>query len=492
MIIMNQQNSNKRVIVHIDNRYRDLMSATWLKFWLEQLGAEVRLTSRATLLKEFERFRPHACLLSHVFSFGNQDHEIFIKYAKRTRLFIMPTEDGIIFITPDAYPNDFEPDIELAKRQPEKGFLHYVTRVYCWGAEQKQNLLQSGVATNEQVYPVGNPRFDIDWDRLSTSSVEGKPIGIVTSFFDFINPWDFYTRPWPDMPTQPNSNNYFFRRVLDGPEYTFYAIDEWRKFASQGIFIPVNRNVEDVFWGVHANLRLIFDFLDSWTQRGGKVILRPHPLERIKSYDYLLARYSPYLEINREQGFFHFLEKVSATIVMSSTSIIEAYLAKRPIICLESLLHGRYQEHLSHSAANRLYFMDYLWRPQNMDTLIKMATAATHGQLSSCPNPALFDEILKKNYDWPRSEPTTYTIAKDVMNFLAQDDFEPEKPSSVQKLKHEVMYEGHVLARKIRSRLRPEWRQFDEVYHQLGPSSPLEQEFLSYLRRDVEKKQGNP
>lgn len=473
---MFRKNDPRRVLIHVDLRRRDLMHSVWLKHWLEQMGAEVRLCSRVTILREFERFRPHATILSHTYSFGNQHGELLDR-AKRTRVFVLPTEDARD--DTQNYLSSHEPGWhERGGSEPK--WLPHITCLYCWGPINKRRILEAGLMPEDRVIVCGIPRFDVAWESLFSEPMTGKPIGIVGNFGD-LNPWDFYTRPWPFMPGQTRQRGYVLRRFLDGPQYYFNMIECTR--AGGEINYPPNRNTEDALWGSIANLRLIFDFLDRWTKLGGKTILRPHSLERFQSYDLLLERYRPHLEINNDPAFFLFLQKVSGVLFMSSTAVLEGLLAKRPIIALESLLKGRYREHCE-GTWRRAPYLDYMWQPDWMDTLIDMAQAATRGELATCPDPTLFREHLDEHYGWPRSEPSTLTVAKDVMNFLSQDDFEPPAVSPWRQLQNELDYDSYMFARRARNVFSPENRYRDRLEHHLGISRAEEEDMLRYLRRN--------
>lgn len=472
---MNSRCDRKRVLVHVDLRRRDLMHSVWLKHWLEQMGAEVRLCSRVTLLREFERFRPNATILSHTYSFGNEPEQLVVR-AGRTRVFVLPTEDARD--DTENYLGSHEPGW-FEHRQREGRWLPHISRLYCWGPINRRRMLEAGLMPEERVIVCGIPRFDLDWARLFSEPMAGKPIGIIGNFGD-LNPWDFYTRPWPLMHGQTKQNGFLFKRVLDGPQYYFNMVESTR--AGGEINYPVNRNVEDTLWGSLANLRLIFDFLDRWTRLGGKVILRPHSLERFQSYDLLVERYRPHLQINNDPAFFLFLQKVSGVLSMSSTAILEALLANRPIIGLESILKGRYQEHCE-GTWRRAPYLDWMWQPDSMDALIEMAHAATRGELGTCPDPTLFAEHLLEHYGWPRNEPSTLTVARDVMDFLAHDDLEPPRVPPWKQLQNELKYEGYMFARRTRQIVSPENRHRDRLEHHLGISRREEEDMMRCLRR---------
>jgi hypothetical protein len=465
------------VLVHVDLRRRDIMHSVWLKHWLEQLGAEVRLCSRVTLLREFERFRPHATILAHTNEFG-LDHARLVDRARRSRLFVLPTEDA----TDDAamYYESHEPDLQLAQAQPEEGWLYYFTHVYCWGPLNKQRLLEARLMREEQIVVSGNPRFDLDWDRLFSEPAAGKPIGIVGNFVD-LNPWDFHTRPWPLMHGETKYPPYWSRQILDGPQYTFDVINDLR--GGVGKIYPANRSAEDMLWASIAHFRLILDFLDHWTARGGQVILRPHTMERYQSYELLMAKYRPHLQINNDPGFFLFLQKVCGVLVMSSTSIIEALLAKRPIITFEPLLNGRYQEHVGSTPWKRLPYLDRLWRPDTMDALIETVRAAQAGQLTPCPDMAPFEVQLREHYDLPRSEPSTLTVAQDVMHCLECDGFEPPAVSPLKQLRDELDFDAYMAARRARQIAFAEHRYLDNLTHHLSLARREEEAMLQYMRR---------
>lgn len=466
----------RRILIHVDLRRRDLMSSVWLKYWLEQMGAEVRLCSRVTLRREFARFRPHAAILAHTHDFG-LDHQRLVESARQSRLFVLPTEDAI----DDTYMylESHEPNGVIDHEHRERNWLTYITHLYSWGPNNIPRIRESGFMREEQLIVTGNPRLDLDWDRLFSESGAGKPIGLIGNFWD-INPWDFYCRPWPLMHGATKYPPYFLRKNLDGPQYTFNVIHGLREGA--GKIYPADRNAEDILWAGIAHFRLILDFLDQWTKRGGKVILRPHTMERYQSYDLLTELYKPYLEINNDPGFFLFLQKVCGVLVMSSTSIIEARLANRPIICFESLLGGRYQEHVAGTPWKRLPYLDYLWQPDSMSALLDLAEAASRGELASCPQPEPFAEYLRTRYDLPRSEPSTLTVAKDIMAALEQDPLEPTLLSPLPQARREADYWAYMAARRVRQALQPEYRYLDNLTHHLSLSRQEELEMLSSLK----------
>ncbi len=474
---MSPRAEQKRVLLHVDVRRRDLMCMVWIKHWLEQMGAEVRLCSRVTVRREFERFRPHAAVLAHTTELATT-HPQLLDDARRTRLFMLPTEDFTNDLS--IYLEPLEPDLKNALQHPEQGWLHYFTRVYGWGPTNKALMLESKLVSPEQALVTGNPRFDLDWDKLFSPSAVGKPIGIVGSLVD-INQWDINLRPWPLLHGRTKHPFFLFRQHMDGPQCLFEQVGDLR--SARGFYYPADRNAEDVLWASIAHLRLIWDFLDAWTKRGGDVILRPHTMERTQTYDVLVERYKPHLTLNNDPGFFMFLQKVSGVLVMSSTAIIEALLANRPTICLEEMLGGRYTDHVGYPSTRRLPYLDHLWRPQTVDELVELAQKASQGQLAPCPQPEKFTPFFRDNYDWPRREPGTLTIAKDVMQALSGDPLEPPAVTPWQQLKNEADYRTYMLARQARQIVMPEHRILDRVTHHLSLSRQEEAQMVQYLRQ---------
>jgi hypothetical protein len=228
-------------------------------------------------------------------------------------------------------------------------------------------------------------------------------------------------------------------------------------------------------------VRLTFDFLDAWSKLGERAILRPHSNEALPPYDYLLKKYGAHLVLDNQLGFFMFLQQVSAVLALNTTAITEAYLARTPIICLEELLHGRYQDHLNSPDA-RLEYLDYVWRPETLDELIQLAQQAQRGQLPICPKPAAFEAVLRDYYDWPRTESTCVTVARDMIQTLTQEPVEPERLSELERLIRDTRFYAYILAREVYNGFSTTHRKYDRMQNHLFITRGEEQALMQFMR----------
>ncbi|MBT3783777.1 hypothetical protein HOF92_02300 [bacterium] len=439
---MSQENSHKnRVLIYVDMRRRDYTTATYLKHELEKLDLEVKFASRYTVRWIYPYFRPHVIISSHCNMF---EGPLLDQWARECEIVVAPVEGAVVedkelflSLTEDG---KFHPGVRV------NDFAPRMTRYYSWGERQKRWLLGEQVFQDNQVVVTGYPRFDIKYQG-GIIDRKNLPIGFLSSF-DRISVFD---------------NRSVFE-LVDGqrPPKNYYFS---------------NRNVEDRYWCAVAHIRLLFELLDRCKEQGRKVLIRPHPNESLRDYDYLKKTYPENVSFCTDPDMGRFLEQVSSLVVLNSTAIVDAVLHKVPVICVEELLRGRYQEHFDWQEVRKKY-LDHLWRPKSDVELDELLGKAQRGELKCLPQQEPFDEFIQDVYNLPSDHTAAYLIAQDVLKTLGESKKEQKPRGTLAGL----LLFLRILARLGRNLVDRETWRIDRDYHLMFREPPAEETFLSNYR----------
>lgn len=366
-------NGRYKVLLHIDEVQRDYVPLHWIGFFLEQLGARVRYSTRRTRMYLWKYWRPHAVLDSHINYHASR--ETLEALTRETLLFLLPAE-GLQFCEEHINVPYTGPDNDRAE------YLGYLSRIFLWGRWQgslleKRKLLPPGLAVVS-----GNPKYDgIEWYRKKQTAK--KSVGFV-GLFNGIN-------------------------IFDDRSFLSYIYSLRNR---KGINFDADKEVEDFIWYQVAAFRTFMELAEMLVGRGYTVSLRPHQLENHANYETFKKMFGPRFQVNMGGSFQEWLLDQHAVIVMKTTSLYESFLTGVPIITVEDMI-GRLDSHMT-LPNYRVPELQYCWRPEDPEEACALVDQAVQGNLAASPRGNDLQEKILQYFDFPRQKPSSLEIAENI------------------------------------------------------------------------------
>lgn len=379
------------VLLHIDEKQRDMHIVYWISLWLEKFGFKSYFCNRATRDLFWETIKPDIMLDSHLNYYEFKTLEFRSQF---TKLCVLPAE-GAIFNDNIISWLYFSRHETTEQKKTKSRFLE---KTFLWGSKAKESFVKSGLFNEEQLVVAGNPQYDVYMRDI----IPGKhtKLGILT-MFKGINIFD------------------------DRNQLEFF--DSLREHHDCGTHYPKGRNVEDFIWYYTCGFRVTIDLIDALMEDGEEnfeVLLRPHHNENPKNYKYLEKRFPSKIRLEYKTPFFDWLQKVYAVILCKSTTIAEAIIACKPVISIEKLMGDRLDDHMNLPDNRIPQFMACAWQPENNQEAIRLCKKAKEGALPSTPNNSGLKELINDYFGYPRKLPATFLIAKEIAQlYLDNQDF---------------------------------------------------------------------
>ena len=289
------------VFIPIETTSRELLYKVYLSNTLAQKGLNCYLGSKKSIYFLLNRMTDYV-YLDKGYHKGKTE-EIFKLVKDRNGIFISLDEEGAV---------DFADNRTLLKRYPKELF-DMVDLVFLWGQAQ-YNLVKHFISNNSKCVVSGHPRFDLlkpqyqelyRTQALELSKKHGRFILINT--------------------------NMGFGNNIKGDSFVRLGYNSWFD------------NIENVISFDKNKISHIVDlikYLDS--KLNTKIILRPHPEERLETYE-LMLKDCRNVEVLYEGSVIPWIIACDLMIHPDCTTAIECQmLGKRPI----SYLPPRYDENL--------------------------------------------------------------------------------------------------------------------------------------------------
>lgn len=297
---------NRRILIPIDHKWRDLAAYVLLGLELEKRGLEVRYC-RNTLEQYFiEYHQPDAIVLNQVLS--KQSEVLTKKWAKLgVGVYILPTE-GI-------------PTLAGTYKYAVGGLsdLSGVRKVYCWNNLARDALLENGTIKTSQILTIGVPRFDFYSERLK---------GAILSRDEFNEKYDL-------------SNNR--KNLLIATNFTQADFHVARKdfLLKDAKTLRYDKVMDDLGIGVEECARLDYEsrelLIDSVKKLivsglNANIILKLHPSENREFYVRALAEQKGQVTIISQELIWDVLVNCDVEIKRSCTTAFESWILGKPTI----------------------------------------------------------------------------------------------------------------------------------------------------------------
>ncbi len=242
--------ADRRIVLLVDNRQRDLLSVTLIARHLREMGIECRLEPLEAYRGALAAWRPHMIVFNHLAA-GH-----LAAYSRRLAgmgvATTVLTNEGITY----------DPDLLkfIVGNHHRDAHIDYFL---CWNGEMKRAMEEIGVFPATRKVVVGIPRFDFycrPWSRLFEEARPAAPrrVLVCTNF------------AYADFRDVPAAAEVFFGSLKDR--------------------LPIFQDYRSLVDLHHRNRQRAFPFLDALAEaRKWEVIVRPHPYEKADVYDRWLA-----------------------------------------------------------------------------------------------------------------------------------------------------------------------------------------------------------
>ena len=334
-----------QLLIHVDERRRDLVVLLALRELFEEKGIGVTLSTRRTtsaLLKEV----PFDAVI--VPSMDHIPRDRFREICGRSKVYMLPTEGAIFGEKPLLlkYGGGYFPEDWNLKIPGAHAF-------FLWGNSSRRTLEATGRFRPGQLRVVGGPRMDYFLVKPSAEEkarFEPGSLGMISNFI------------------LTNSYNCFsiFETAFRGRNrHHFYQAP--------------GRDLEDRFWQEIAWVRVWIELFERFKRRGDRARLRIHPREDFAAYRYLREKYGDMLRFDgQEEPFEIWLESLGLFLGCNSTTFFEVVAANKPSLNLEGLMGPRLAEHVDGFEQNHYPIMDQIESPTTPDEFFARMDSLRH------------------------------------------------------------------------------------------------------------------
>jgi len=372
-----------RILLLVDNRARDAHGILLIYYWLKQMGCRVVLANKRNWLRKFHAWNPSVVVVSYTDGLSQTLETV----ARTARVAVIPQEGAIPVKSPIFF------DRYTGNSDGRGAFTKGVARIFVWGPTTARWLCEEGIYEPNQVVVSGTPRLDPYRIARPIEVPPNRALGFAMSL--------------------QKINSYKRENVIDVVE--FRRKDQVNQYYDEG------RNIEDFLWADAATLRAALDVLEAYVLRvDSPVNIRPNPFEFVPGYNILRRRY-PNLSVGNESPPWKWLEQIHSLVTINSSTGVEALLLGKPVISVIRLVGDRLFDHINLPTTVKPRFLDFYYQPKSVSEAVDLLSAAHAGHLSPVIDRTGFDAYLKEFYDWPRVEPSSLTIAREIATLAEVD-----------------------------------------------------------------------
>ncbi len=306
----------RRVVVLVDNKRRDLPGTALLAHHLEQRGIKCFLEPLEAWKASLAVHRPHFILFNHLLG----SH--LVAYSKELRdmgvkVGVLPNE-GILY-------NEEVLAFNAAKFHNSAHVDHF----FVWNEAHKKAIEKGNNGSIKNVHVVGVPRFDFYFDPLKPPKSSPYPTVLICTNFVFAQ----YKEKDP--------------KIAD------------RLFAPWKDRVSSYRNYWELIETNYRSREMFFPFLDKLLQSGQyHIILKPHPGEDAKIYERWYTSLDQedrrLIRLEKDKYIWELIPQCDVEIACETcTTTLESWICKKPTIELLLSKHPVfYHEFLSKMTLN--------------------------------------------------------------------------------------------------------------------------------------------
>ncbi len=372
----------------VDNRTRDIEGILLIYYWLKDMGYPVVLSNQINWKDKCFLHNPSVVVLSSAITVYGSVYGAFLDFLTRySKIAILPQEGAIP-------KKDCMNALFTGKFEHDVAYTKGVSRIFMWGDQTRQWIEEENIFNPSQTMVTGTPRFDALMLEREEGGRAEKHIGFATSH-THINCYTFANR----------SDN--FMTHLD-----------YRKDSSNGVenYYSQDRHWEDWIWYNCAAFRYECELIKRCAvDLKAAISLRPAPFELVEGYNFFKDKYKNF-ESRNDYYLSEWVKDIFCMIVYVSTVAVSALAYGVPVISPLKLLGERLYDHIKLDQLISPYFSRFFHFPQNLDEALDMIRSAKAGELPALPEGKKDDlgRYLKSYYDFPRQEPSSLTIAREL------------------------------------------------------------------------------
>ena len=288
----------QRVAIVVDNPIRDLTGLVLLAAGLAERGAACHLVPMHVQEQELRSLAPDAVVLNYLRPTNLPLARQLLE--AQVAVFVLDTEGGVVE-SPDAYGRTLTSDAQVRAG---------VAAWCAWGPELADFGVAAGWFSRDQTVITGAPRFDLYADpwraaapELAQALTDGgsdEPLILINSNFPIVNPRFSTVEAEGEM-------------LVRDFGWTVERFEQTQEVQEQ--------SMRELVAVAHALAR----------SHRATVVYRPHPFERIETYEPLLHG-PPNLHLRREGGVDGWILQASAVVQRSCTTAIEAAISGVPAL----------------------------------------------------------------------------------------------------------------------------------------------------------------
>ncbi|HBC87157.1 MAG TPA: hypothetical protein DCZ94_09405 [Lentisphaeria bacterium] len=347
-----------RIVIRAFTLRRDIGISYILAEILRKAGCEVYISCCRNYTNALVKWKPHAVIINTVGAVDTSK-----RLAPDAKIILWPGEGSEPIDRGDAY--------HFARL----GNFKDIDLVLLWG---KANLdaFENRFGKNDCKLKVcGNPKFDLI--KFSPSPVKRNTIGIIGRFGE-INLYD----------------------------------------KKPGIFILMNTDHLDVFKMICDQFVTVIKLIDFIVKNTDfNVSIRPHPHEAPEGYSRIYDEFGDRVEVDSSYEFSPWASRQKMLIGTASSSFLEAYLLKIPVISIDRLSGADKTVEEKCKSNTMLYSMSI--NPSSFEELCQL--------VKSEPKPASdikeIDDFLKYFSEWPHDGSAIKKAADTILSLLRGSKF---------------------------------------------------------------------
>lgn len=313
-----------RISLIVDNPLRDLEGLILLAIKLANYGHEVYLTPMSVQVYDNFRIAPDFALVNYIR--GNNIKILRNYIAAGISVGVLDTEGAIFF------------DINKSLILPLKKNICDISLYFTWGDFQKNAIVVNKIFSEDIVFATGSPRYDLYSKR----------------FFSYTQISSEYLK-----------DNHFIGTILFNTNYPI-IFSKYQSLESEISTILEVTNYDE--FETRSNIRASYY---SWVETikaieylslrfpNIRIIVRPHPFERLELYDSLTKDLSNVFVMS-DNSVLGYLAECSVLIHRDCTTAIEAYFLGKPSISIEWLKNNAKRQSIPLKVSQHAFSLDEL------------------------------------------------------------------------------------------------------------------------------------
>jgi surface carbohydrate biosynthesis protein len=372
-----------RILIHADSLIRDTAWALVLAQLFENRGFQAVVSSRPSTGFLLRTWRPHALVHSQAHAIRGYYDLGLVGGEGKPLVAFSPHEGNNVS---ERYLNDTYRGL-LDSEAPK-----FLLRAYHWNELNRDWFRANSAVPESGIWLLGNPRLDLakfGHEESGASSRSG--IGFIGRF-PSLNKHDGTTPFYHSMSAGSSDDT---KEIVD------FRIRE------------MSRQVAVAHWYAFLTKKLM-------AETDLPVSIRPHHEERPHSSGYraLQTSYGSRISIDQSLSLFDWMKNLSAMVSTSSLTMVEAYLSKTPVICIDKLSSADkifLDIHRDEQILSELQAEDRT--PTSISQTMVLIEQAAAGELKFRQSEAV-DRYLMEQYNWPYKGSVLAEIADDVVDSL--------------------------------------------------------------------------